>query len=106
VIGINALRVHAEVIDRVTGPKLDACEQLVGDAVRPMLSPRAFNGSQIEQAVAVGVERPLPDPAACAATDLRHESLSYVSWDRATHPANYTEMIGRRLMQHVQKVAA
>ncbi len=72
--------------------------------MRQLLNPPA-TFFHVEQAVAVRVDRALPDPAVARTLDLRLESLSHITrvWSRhnANHTTKYTEFIGRQLLAYL-----
>lgn len=92
----NTSRVVAKVIDGFTSYQRTS-EELIGDSVRPRLFPLVSTQPYIEEAIAVGVHRALPNPALIRLKDLGKESLLIRNGRRsAGHTTQYTEyLLGR-----------
>ena len=103
---IDASRVHAEMVDRLAGNQWTAVE-LPCDSVCPLLLPQVCSETHIEQAVAIRVDGPVPNPATVAGADLGLKAFPVGCRARSVwHPAKYTEFIGSQLVDHLKEKAA
>lgn len=102
--GVDAARVHAQVVERVAF-RNGADKEFVSDSMRQELSP-SFVGADVEVPVAVAADRAVPDPARSGALDLRLKTLTDILRLRpGLHATEFTEFIGTQLLDQLTKAA-